>query len=74
MEVPIIVLVMSFTAAAQNPTDTSSSQLSGKTTIDFSKLPGTYHPGGMPCMQGRTSSDPGTSGGNTSTISWTRYL
>lgn len=64
----------SITAAAQNPNDTSSNQLSGKTTIDFSQLPGTYHPGTVPCMQGCTSSNPSSSGSNTSTITWTRYL
>ncbi|GLQ94180.1 hypothetical protein [Dyella acidisoli] len=64
----------SITAAAQNPNDTSSNQLSGKTTMDFSKLPSTYHPGTVPCMQGCTSSQPSTSGNNTSTINWTRYL
>lgn len=64
----------SITAAAENPGDKSSNQLSGKTTMDFSKLPGTYHPGNVPCMQGCTSSNPNKSGNNTSTIDWTRYL
>lgn len=64
----------SITAAAENPNDRSSNQLSGKTTIDFSKLPGTYHPGTVPCMQGCTATSPSSGGGNTSTITWTRYL
>ena len=64
----------SITAAAQNTGDKTPNQMSGKTTIDFSKLPGTYHPGTVPCMQGCTSSKPSSGGSNTSTITWTRYL
>jgi hypothetical protein len=64
----------SITAAAENSNDKSSNQIGGKTTMDFSKLPGTYNPGTVPCMQGCTATSPSSSGSNTSTITWTRYL
>lgn len=64
----------SITSAAQNSSDSTPVSLSGATLMDMRSLPGTYHPGTVPCMQGCTGAKAGSNGSNTSTITWTRYL
>lgn len=61
------------TAAAQNTSDTQPVSLSGATLLDYSKLPGTYQPGTVPCMKDCNATNQSPSG-NQSAITWTRYL
>lgn len=64
----------SITSAAENTSDTSPVTLSGATLLNYSQLPGTYHPGTVPCMKNcAATSTPGGST-NQSVIQWTRYL
>ncbi|WP_329741425.1 hypothetical protein [Dyella sp. A6] len=64
----------SITAGAENTSDTAPVSLSGATLIDYSKLPGGYQPGKVPCMKDCNAGDSQAGRSNLSVVVWTRYL